>query len=186
MNASDLHLPHLVRANVWAFFSVWSQVATHNTNFLNLAAHHDLEFAKCLQGEVKPVFVLVLVFENFEFQVAKLHWVFRQNHSCSNKFMAFKISWEKVLIWATVFKRVNHFEQLIPDNWLTNLLETDKVNSFKYGQFYLMNNLFGPFLFRSPPILLDNPLVIRPIGIISARTLVVSAPAGNVEIAIYA
>ncbi len=100
--------------------------------------------------------------------------------------MAFKIFWEKVLVWSSVFKIVDHIKQLIPDDWMANLLQTDEIDPFKHWWFNQFNNLFGPFILRCPPILFYNFFVIRAVRVISAWTFVVSTSAWNVEITVYA
>lgn len=122
-------------------------MAGKNADFENFTANHDLEFAKCLYWEVELSFVLILVFGDLEFQVAKLNWVFGQYHGGSEIFMAFEVFREKVLACSRVFEEFEQFQKFLSDASLADFLQTDKIYTFKYSQSNLINNLPGPFLF---------------------------------------
>jgi hypothetical protein len=135
-------------------------VTRQNSNFENFTSNHDLKLTKSLQREKKFIFLLIFVLLNLELQVAKFHWVLRQNHGGSQIRMSFKVIWEKVLICTRVFQIFQCFQNFLSDHFLAYLLETNDINPFKYRQTNLHNDLVRPFFFCGFVIFFDDSLEV--------------------------
>jgi hypothetical protein len=160
-------------------------VARHNSNFENFTPNHDLKLTKSLQREIKFIFLLILVLLNLKLQVAKFHWVLRQNHGGSHIRMSFKVIWEKVLICARVFQIFQCFQKFLSDHCLAYLLETNDINLFKYRQTNLHNDLVHPFLFCGFVIFFDDSLEVTwSLRVLSFWAFIFKPPAWEVKIAI--